>query len=289
MSDEPSESAHSELGARDNDSPGSAATAATPAAGKLLKRSEAARLLGVSAATIRRMEGTTLAPVLGPDGVHRFREEHVRELVIHRVRMVPESPDAYDAEEAATALDLFDQDVHPVDVVKRTKLHPRAVAAMHREWVSPRGVTVSLGFLVEVVGEAGFERAQVAEITEIVGGSRTEDGTRVDVSARELVAMGPSETGAAATAPTTSEDALKLAIKLAVDAGEYERADALIEVAKGRQAASSLVELASAREHCRHEGGLRALQSCCRPTCDARLAAGPLRFPAFQLGAYRCE
>src|SRR5260370_5854647 len=85
------------------------------------------------------MEGATLTPVLGPDGVHRFREEHVRELVIHRVRMVPESPDAYDAEEAATAFDLFDQDVHQVDVVKRTKLHPRAVAAMYREWASMRG------------------------------------------------------------------------------------------------------------------------------------------------------
>jgi hypothetical protein len=32
--------------------------------------------------------------------------------------------------------------------------------------------------------------------------------------------------------PETSDDAIKLAIKLAVDAGEYERASALLEVAK---------------------------------------------------------
>jgi hypothetical protein len=115
------------------------AATATPSPGKLLKRGEAARLLGVSTATVRRMEGSTLTPVLGPDGIHRFREEHVRELVIHRVRTMPESPDAYDAEEAATAFELFDQDVHQVDVVKRMKLHPRAVAAIHREWVSMRG------------------------------------------------------------------------------------------------------------------------------------------------------
>src|SRR5258708_28358719 len=133
-----------ELGAIDprehaHGAPSDVVTGPTPSPGKLLKRSEAARLLGVSTATVRRMEGTTLSPVLGPDGVHRFLEEHVRELVIHRVRMVPESPDAYDAEEAATAFDLFDQDVHQVDVVKRTRLHPRAVAAMYREWASMRG------------------------------------------------------------------------------------------------------------------------------------------------------
>jgi hypothetical protein len=117
----------------------------TPFHGKLIKRSEAARLLGVSTATVRRMESATLTPVLGADGFHRFHEEHVRELVIHRVRMVPESSDAYDAEDAAIAFDLFDQDIHPVDVVKRTKLHPRAVAAMHREWVSLRGGYVVAG------------------------------------------------------------------------------------------------------------------------------------------------
>ncbi len=139
------ESADSSLSPREDGAPLDPAIAVTPSAGKLLKRSEAARLLGVSTATVRRMEGTTLSPVLGPDGIHRFHEEHVRELVIHRVRMVPESPDAYDAEDAATAFDLFDQDVHPADVVKRTKLHPRAVAAMHREWVSLRGCYVVTG------------------------------------------------------------------------------------------------------------------------------------------------
>lgn len=145
--------------AQSDGAPLNPATAATPAAGKLLKRSEAARLLGVSTATVRRMEGTTLAPVLGPDGVHRFHEEHVRELVIHRVRMVPESPDTYDAEDAATAFDLFDQDVHPVDVVKRTKFHPRAVAAMHREWVSLRG-----GYVV-----AGDTARQIAALPWLLG------------------------------------------------------------------------------------------------------------------------
>lgn len=51
--------------------------------------------------------------------------------------------------------------------------------------------------------------------------SRAEEGTRDDVSARSAVAVGPS--------PETSDDALKLAIKLAVDAGDYHRAKALLE------------------------------------------------------------
>ncbi len=136
-----------------------AAATATPVPGKLLKRNEAARLLGVSTATIRRMEGSTLEPVRGADGVHRFREEHVRELVIHRVSTTPGSPDVYDAEDAAIAFDLFDQGLHPVDVVKRTKLHPRSIVAMHREWVSMRG-----GYLV-----TGDVARQIASLTWLLG------------------------------------------------------------------------------------------------------------------------
>jgi hypothetical protein len=45
-----------------------------------------------------------------------------------------------------------------------------------------------------------------------------------------------------AGAPTTSEEALKLAIKLAVDAGEYDRATALLEVAR-RMATTSACRL----------------------------------------------
>ena len=159
MSEARNDSADSSDAVHDSDARLTVADRLTASTGKLLKRSEAARLLGVSTATVRRMEGATLTPVLGPDGVHRFHEEHVRELVIHRVRTIPESLDAYDAEEAAAAFDLFDQDVHPVDVVKRTKLHPRAVAAMHREWVSLRG-----GYVV-----AGDTARQIAALPWLLG------------------------------------------------------------------------------------------------------------------------
>jgi hypothetical protein len=40
--------------------------------------------------------------------------------------------------------------------------------------------------------------------------------------------------------PTTVDDALRLAITLAVDAGDYERAGALLEIAKGRSSLTTL-------------------------------------------------
>jgi hypothetical protein len=112
--------------------------------GKLLRRSEAARVLGVSTSTLRRMEGTALLPELGADGVHRFREEHVRELVVHRNPAVA-APEAYDAEMAAEVFALLDEGVHPVEIVKRRRLDPRAMEAMHAKWASMRGAFVVTG------------------------------------------------------------------------------------------------------------------------------------------------
>jgi hypothetical protein len=47
--------------------------------------------------------------------------------------------------------------------------------------------------------------------------------------------------------PTTTDDAIKLAIKLAVDAGEYERAAALLDVAKRSARPATVTAIASAR------------------------------------------
>lgn len=58
---------------------------------------------------------------------------------------------------------------------------------------------------------------------------RTDLGDSAEPAACSQVAPG---VGARDVAPATSDDALRLAIKLAVDAGEYERASALIDVAK---------------------------------------------------------
>jgi hypothetical protein len=113
--------------------------------GKLLGRTEAARAIGVSKTTFRRrFEGTVLKPEVGTDGVHRFREERVRELVIQR-SATTESPDAYDGTMAAEVFSLLDDGVHPVNVVKRLALDPRAVEAIHRQWASMRDTFVVTG------------------------------------------------------------------------------------------------------------------------------------------------
>jgi hypothetical protein len=49
------------------------------------------------------------------------------------------------------------------------------------------------------------------------------------------------------SSPSTSDDAIKLAIKLAVDAGEYERAAALLDVAKRTTKPGSVTPIDSAR------------------------------------------
>jgi hypothetical protein len=116
----------------------------------LLTRAQVARALHRSIATVRRMEGNVLHTEIGPDGVHRFRREQVLQVAITlKGKVSPERSsgvpaDAYDGVAAATTYGLFDMGIHPVDVVKRTGLHPLAVAAMHEQWAQMRG-----GFVVD--------------------------------------------------------------------------------------------------------------------------------------------
>ncbi len=117
---------------------------AAPGHGTLVTRAEAAAIMKTSRTTVRRMEGSVLQPVVGQDGVHRFREEHVRQVVERRVRSVPAQPDTYDGATAATVFALFDEGLNGADVVKRCQLHPLAVSAMHRQWTLLRG-----GFAVD--------------------------------------------------------------------------------------------------------------------------------------------
>jgi hypothetical protein len=88
----------------------------------LMTRAQAAAMANVSVSTVRRWEGTVLPTVVGEDGVHRFRQEHVREIVERRVQSTPAAPDAYDGSTAAAVYALFDEGQNPADVVKRTGL-----------------------------------------------------------------------------------------------------------------------------------------------------------------------
>jgi hypothetical protein len=67
---------------------------------------------------------------------------------------------------------------------------------------------------------AGFESAESVELTAICVDSRTDDPTRVDVSTREPVLIGPTEMQSSA-GPLTVEDALAVALARASAACEW--------------------------------------------------------------------
>ena len=67
---------------------------------------------------------------------------------------------------------------------------------------------------------AGFESAESVEFTSIRVDSRKDDPTRVDVSAREQVVIGPNKMHSAA-GPLTVEDALAVALARASAAHEW--------------------------------------------------------------------
>jgi hypothetical protein len=123
------------------------------ASGSLLGRTAAARAIGVSKTTFRRRyEGSLLPAEVGPDGVHRFREEQIRELVIQRGSKSA-APDAYDGAMASAVFCLLDDGVHPVDIVKRLSLDPRAVEALHRQWASMRDTFLVTGDVARKIEE----------------------------------------------------------------------------------------------------------------------------------------
>jgi hypothetical protein len=83
-----------------------AGAAAPP--GKLLGRAQAARLLGVSNSTLRRLEGEALSPVVGPKNVRLFHEEQIQSMTITRRSEVGASTRS-SGEVAADAFALFDE------------------------------------------------------------------------------------------------------------------------------------------------------------------------------------
>jgi hypothetical protein len=114
-----------------------AASAATR--GKLLRRSEAARILGISVSTLRRREGEILKPRVGPDGVHFFDEAEVRAVTITmRSRAALLSDGRSGGEIAADVFTLLDDGTHPVDIVKQLRLAPDLVIDLHAQWLTMR-------------------------------------------------------------------------------------------------------------------------------------------------------
>jgi hypothetical protein len=115
----------------------------TQSRGNLLRRAEAARLLGVSVSTLRRSEGELIKPIVGPDGVHLFEESEIRSVMVTRRRRLGSDAVATNGGVAADVFELLDANVHPVDIVKRLRLPPDVVITLRDQWTQMRG-----GFVV---------------------------------------------------------------------------------------------------------------------------------------------
>jgi hypothetical protein len=115
---------------------GDAVKAGTRSSGSLT-RSQAARRLGVSVTTLRRMEGDLLHPEKGPGGVRLFDLAEV-EAAFVRVRASRHSTTVEDGELAAEVFALFDEGLNPVDVVKRMRVAPDVVERLQSQWARMR-------------------------------------------------------------------------------------------------------------------------------------------------------
>ena len=110
-----------------------------PPSGKLVKRTEAARILNMSVSSLRRYEHE-LQPIVAANGVHMFDEVVVRSAAItlrHRRTITTMGPNGGDI--AADVFTLLDDGAHPVDIVKQLRVAPDVVAALQEQWTQMRG------------------------------------------------------------------------------------------------------------------------------------------------------
>lgn len=107
--------------------------------GRLIRRTEAARMLKMSVSTLRRYEHQR-HPTVGPDGVHLFDEVELRSaaITISRRRAIA-TMGASAGDVAADVFTLLDGGTHPVEIVKQLRVAPDVVAALLEQWTQMRG------------------------------------------------------------------------------------------------------------------------------------------------------
>lgn len=93
-----------------------------------------ARHLGVSVATVRRLEGVVLHPEISDARVRWFDPEEVSAVRESRAARPP-TPKESDGAVAARVFELFKRGASLADVVISTKVHPSTVRDLYGEWV----------------------------------------------------------------------------------------------------------------------------------------------------------
>ncbi len=97
-----------------------------------LTRAGAARHLGVSVATVRRMEGRTLQPAIDARGRHLFERAEVYALAQARARTTRgQTPEG---KVAAKVFTMFEEAAELPEIVIALEIEPLLVRALYREW-----------------------------------------------------------------------------------------------------------------------------------------------------------
>lgn len=126
---------------------GSCASPAPEPDDRLILRLEAARVVGVSVATLRRYERSVLKPALVDEhNVHwhslraceRFATELGRSALAG-------NPDRIDGAKTAAAFELFDSGSDAVDVIKALKIEAAEARVLQKEWADLRGAMLISG------------------------------------------------------------------------------------------------------------------------------------------------
>ena len=128
-----------------------AAPAGTPS-GRMLRRAEAAEILGKSVSTLRRLEKSVLPPVIDENRVHLHSEQRILEYKI-QCSSARGGSHSFDGVLASAAFEQFDAGAGPVEVVKQFKVEPRIARDIHREWADMSG-----GFVVSGAAAAKLQR-----------------------------------------------------------------------------------------------------------------------------------
>lgn len=120
--------------------------------GRMLRRGEAAEILGKSVSTLRRWEQSVLPPVVDENGVHLHSEQRILEYKI-QLTSAQGGSHSIDGVLASAAFEQFDAGAGPVEVVKQFKVEPRVARDLHREWADMSG-----GFVVSGTAAAKLQR-----------------------------------------------------------------------------------------------------------------------------------
>jgi hypothetical protein len=177
-----------------------------------LTRRQVADMLGVSIATVRRLEGRTLHPSVGPGDVRYFARDEV-EAVAFSMRGAAGSvsgalgpapsanprpgpgstaasigPDLSGGVAAEVFSDL-DRGASPAAIVVSRRLPPDIVRRLHREWTDLRALAANVP---DGAQRLGAVEQQVADLTALVRTLSELIEERLTPGARSVAAFGPS-------------------------------------------------------------------------------------------------